>query len=196
MINIDVPLLSVDIGRHVLMFLDASELAKCSRVCKTWNLWIHGKKVEKQNTLPLSSSHLFYCKKDTSTFDYYDFDENVSIDNNPIMTVLRKPNKSLLKWRIRMSGIPSKYRYNFWRYQTELDMRREGDKIMHRQPGIFELFVDQPPSPGIEKVIMDDISLYLYIKILNSLKLIEHLLMMKDMNLLVELVFIIKFSGY
>lgn len=35
---------------------------------------------------------------------------------------------------------------------------KEDSDVMHRQPGIFELFVDQLPPPSLYKTINDDIS--------------------------------------
>lgn len=161
------PLQSTYIGRRILTFLDAPNLSQCSRVCKKWHSWIYGsKKNKKEQSINLPNNQFFFTKENTYTrqLSSYDFDDNnIGIDEDPYKSVLLKPHKSLLKWRIRLSGIPPKYRYNFWRYQTELDMKRESHNIMHRQPGVFELFVDQPPSPTIQKVIMDDISFLFYL---------------------------------
>lgn len=83
--------------------------------------------------------------------------KHVRIDTDPYISVLPPVKKALFKWRIQLSGIPVEYRYKYWRYVTELEMKEDSD-VMHRQPGIFELFVDQLPPPSLYKTINDDIS--------------------------------------
>lgn len=87
--------------------------------------------------------------------------KHVRIDNDPYISVLPPVKKALFKWRIQLSGIPAEYRYKYWRYVTELEMQQDSN-IMHRQPGIFELFVDQLPPPSLYKTINDDISFYTF----------------------------------
>lgn len=171
------PLLTSFIGRRALSYLDAADLARSSLTCKTWYEWVYAKNshILKNNTTKLympnnsilqSDKIVGNIKMPQPIIPHSSKEKHVSMDTSPLLSTLPPPFKGLFKWRIQISGIPNKFRYNYWRYLTELEMAEDSD-VIHRQPGIFQLFVDQLPPKEVYKTINDDISFFLNYSIIN-----------------------------
>lgn len=104
-------------------------------------------------------------------------DSCVSFDPYTYITGYPRQSESLFKWRLRLDGIESNYRFNYWIFKTT-PVLTEGNHYLLRNPGIFELFIQQSMSVDTDHQIEIDISLLFHIIIiLMNLKLIEPFVM-------------------